>query len=134
MKSGRLMAFIGAAILVSSSAPFAEASAASAGAAVPAVPTFNIPFDVGGGCEGLATIYEYSSAGDANVVARLQSDPCSVGVEAVIAGTDYAPLSNGNDIYNTEEYSYTGDIPASSANHHGIRWWDGSQWRYNWAD
>lgn len=133
MRPGRLIAFVGVAIVASSSAPLAGASAASA-AAVPTVSGFNIPFDVGHGCEGLATIYEHQDSGSAYVDAVLDSDPCHVGVEGIIEGPTGTPFSNGGDIQNAGYVSGTGSIPINSGNHHGIRWWDGSEWQYNWYD
>jgi hypothetical protein len=135
MRHGRLVTFAGAAIVASLSVSLAGTSVAYA-ATVPASPVFNIPFNVGSGCEGLAAIFEDSDVYGAFVAAALDSDPCGVGVEGVIAASDYNPLSNGGDIHTVGPYSDTGTIPISSANHHGIRWWDSStgEWRYNWKD
>lgn len=131
MKSRMLIAIAGAAIIASATA-LAGTSAASA--AVPAFPSFNIPFDVGGGCEGLATITEYSDSSHADVEAFLNSDPCNIGAEGAICSSAYTTCSYGGDIRFAEEISTTGLIPASSGNHHGIRWWTGTQWQYNWHD
>jgi hypothetical protein len=133
MKAGRLIAFVGAAIVASSSAPLAGASVASA-ATVPAVPSYNIPFDVGGGCEGLATINDYDAGNQAFVDAFLDSDPCHVGVEGCIATPGYTTLSCGADIHNEGDNSTTGFITPNSGNHHGIRWWNTDHWQYNWHD
>jgi len=133
MKPGRLIVFVGAAIVASSSAPLAGVSVASA-AAAPTVSGFNIPFDVGHGCEGLATISEDRDPNGAYVIASLDSDPCHVGVEGIIEGPT-GPFSNGGDIKNAGgNVSVTGDIPINSSNCHGIRWWTGSQWQYNWYE
>src|ERR1700735_4047514 len=131
MKPGRLIAFVGAAIVASSLVPLAGASAASA-AVVPAASGFNIPFDVGQGCEGLATIYEDRDSSGAYVDAYLDSDPCGVGVEGAIEAPSGTPACYGGDIHNAGEDSVTCHIPINSGNNHGIRWWDGTQWQYNW--
>jgi hypothetical protein len=132
MKAGRLIATAGAAILVSASAPLVGAAVAAA-AATPAV-SVNIPFDVGAGCEGLVIMTEGSNSSGAYVDAYLNSDPCDVGVEGAICNSDYTDCSYGGDIHLIDKTSRTGSIPINSSNHHGIRWWTGSAWQYNWAD
>jgi hypothetical protein len=127
MKYSRLIAFAGAAIIASSSPLIAGASTASA-AAVPAATTST------GSCSFNWDYYEGRNSNGAYMEVVLVTDPCNIGVEAAIQAPSGTPASYGGDVHYAGDETTTGYIPINSGNNHGIRWWNGSTWVYQFVD
>lgn len=127
MKHSRLIAFAGAAIIASASPLLAGTSAASA-SAVPAVTT------TAGSCDFTWDIYEGRNSDGAYVEIYLVTDPCNIGVEAAIQAPSGSPASYGGDVHYAGYSSQTGYIPINSGNQHGIRYWNGDTWVYQFVD
>jgi hypothetical protein len=130
MKSRRLTASVAAAIVAAASLLAAGGTPASA-ATSPSRIDF-IPLD--GGCVIEFVLTEFRDASGAYEEVGIINTPCARGVEAGIKAPDGTPSSWGNDVHSNGETSTTGHIPINSGNHHGLRGWTGSQWKYMWLD
>ena len=65
---------------------------------------------------------------------QIVANPCSFGVEAIIEAPSGTPVSFGPDVRLPGAVSVTGGITVNSGNHHGLRYWDGQKWEYDWHD
>jgi len=132
MRHRTLIALAGAAIIASSTPLLAAAPAASA-AAAPADVSFSITVQ-DGTCSYDVSVFEDHDSSGAFVDAFLDTDPCGVGTEGAICNHDYTLCSYGGDVHMMGKDSDTGHIPASSGNHHGIRYWLNNQWNPRFGD
>jgi hypothetical protein len=132
MRSGKLIVTVAAAIVASSSALLAGASASSA-ATAPAVTSPAVTISACGSTLTVVIIEGRDSSG-AYVDAYVTADPSDIGVEGAIEGPEGTPYSYGGDVHIIGDQSITGFIPVNSGNNHGYRYWCDNEWNYYWAD